>query len=504
MAETEGNSSDNPALIYCRVSTKRLGEGTSLDSQRDACAALAASLGYRVARVTEEVHSGADLFSRPKLMRDRADIRAGKFRAVVAYSVDRLTRSDTHLALISAGCERAGCCLIFVSGDSGDFSSRRDEAYAAGVERKSIAERMHRGRMAKLRGGRPSFTGFSLYGYRADRERGVYVVHEPEAAIVRRVFSLYASGRGMHSIASLLNREGVPAPKAAYRSGARWRSATVSLLVNCPSYKGEEYRGRARSSGGERLWVPKSDWIKMPDGVRPPIVSPDLWDECQRAIRARSARMNNKVGQPSLLRGHLFCSECGAGMIRNHFKRDKYEYLKYRCGSRGLPFKTDCRGEGVSLAALDEWAWAAVKKIVMAEEALRRALNAVEPDGLMLDDLETAKSERERAGRGLDALLSLVRLDPSLLPRVEREASRVAREKGELEEVIAELEGHLGEPLRRTAELRQLIDLCAQAGNDLDRFTFGERRLTLQALGFKAYANGDDPARWRCEAGFTT
>lgn len=498
--EIEVDPSDNPALIYCRVSTKRLSEGTSLDSQRDACVALAESLGYRVARVTEEVRSGADLFGRPKLMRDRADIRAGAFRAVIAYSVDRLTRSDAHLALISAGCERAGCRLIFVSGDSRDFSSRRDEAYAAGVERKSITERMHRGRLTKLRGGRPSFTGFTLYGYRADRERGVYVIYEPEAEIVRRVFSLCASGRGMHSTAALLNREGVPAPKAAFRPGARWRSATVSLLVNCPSYKGEEYRGRARSSGGARLRMPKSDWIRMPDGVRPPIVSADLWDECQRAIRARAERMGKMGSRPSLLRGHLFCSECGSGMIRNHFKRDRYEYLKYRCGSRGLPYPTDCRGKGVTLAAADEWAWAAVKSMVLEEGALARALDAVKLDDQLAADLEAAEREHDRAGRALDALLSLVRSDPSLLLHVAREASRAAREKGEMEKVITELEGRMGGSLKLAADLRRLIDLRAQALGDLDSFTFDDRRLALRALGFKAFANGDDPARWRSEA----
>ena len=121
-----------------------------------------------------EVHSGADLFGRPKLMRDRADIRAGEFRAVIAYSVERLTRSDAHLALISSGCERAGCRLIFAIGDDLDpaVSSLRDGAYAAGLERQRIVERTRRGRMTKILGGRPSFAGSTLYGYRADRGRG--------------------------------------------------------------------------------------------------------------------------------------------------------------------------------------------------------------------------------------------------------------------------------------------------------------------------------------------
>lgn len=188
-------------------------------------------------------------------------------------------------------------------------------------------------------------------------------------------------------------------------------------------------------------------------------------------------------------------------MIRNHFKRGKYEYEKYRCASRWRPFKTDCRGEGVSLKTIDEWAWAAVKSMVSGEDALALALAAVRPDELLVDDLETAKRERERASRAADALLSLARRDPFLLPHVEREASRAARERRGLEQAIAELESRTGGSLRRAADLRQLLDLNNRYRGNLDRFSFGERRLALRALGFKAHANGDDPARWRYEAG---
>src|SRR5687767_10366395 len=101
------------ALVYCRVSTNTLAEGTSLESQKAACIALANQLGYTVARVTEEVFSGAKLFDRPNLARDRADIRAGMFQAVIVYEVDRLSRNTAHLVLLSEGCKSAGCRLIF-------------------------------------------------------------------------------------------------------------------------------------------------------------------------------------------------------------------------------------------------------------------------------------------------------------------------------------------------------------------------------------------------------
>ena len=94
------------ALVYCRISTGNSAEGTSLESQKAACISLATQLGYTVARVTEEVFSAAELYGRPKLARDRADIRAGMFQALVVYAIDRLSRDTAHLPPILAPLRR--------------------------------------------------------------------------------------------------------------------------------------------------------------------------------------------------------------------------------------------------------------------------------------------------------------------------------------------------------------------------------------------------------------
>jgi len=139
-----------PALVYCRVSKKPRAGSASLESQRVLCSAHAERLGYRVSCVTQEVFSGAELFGRPALARDRADIRAGVFRALVVYSVDRLTRNEAHLAIPTAECGRAGYRVIFVAEEFA--AGRADEAYAAGVERRKVTEPMHRGRRFLLEG----------------------------------------------------------------------------------------------------------------------------------------------------------------------------------------------------------------------------------------------------------------------------------------------------------------------------------------------------------------
>jgi hypothetical protein len=60
---------------------------------------------------------------------------------------------------------------------------------------------------------------------------------EIQAAIVRRIFQLYAESHGLKQIASVLNEEGVPAPyDDAYRkqSGRGWdpaRSASCSFAA---------------------------------------------------------------------------------------------------------------------------------------------------------------------------------------------------------------------------------------------------------------------------------
>ena len=50
--------------------------------------------------------------------------------------------------------------------------------------------------------------------------------------------------------------------------------------------------------------------------------------------------------------------------------------------------------------------------------------------------------------------------------------------------------------MRRAAELAALCERAQAGGSE---FTFDERRLALATLGFRAFANGEDAARWRYE-----
>ena len=86
------------AAIYCRVSTEdQEREGTSLDSQLKACQDKAYELGYEITEkyTGKETYSGLSL-DRPKLAQLRQWVRDKEVDAVVAYTLDRLSRDPVH------------------------------------------------------------------------------------------------------------------------------------------------------------------------------------------------------------------------------------------------------------------------------------------------------------------------------------------------------------------------------------------------------------------------
>jgi DNA invertase Pin-like site-specific DNA recombinase len=93
-------------------------------------------------------------------------------------------------------------------------------------------------------------TGGKTYGYTSVAEpnpsnvehpRRLPVVDEAEAALVRRVFEMYADGETFKGIARTLNDEGLPAPHDGGRGNKRchgWGHTTIRAMLANPRYIG--------------------------------------------------------------------------------------------------------------------------------------------------------------------------------------------------------------------------------------------------------------------------
>ena len=188
------------AIIYSRVSTDaQERDGTSLDTQERACDELAADRGWRVVRRIREAASGGVL-ERDGLDELRAALRRGEAEVVVAFAVDRLSRSQNHIGILFDEFERAGVRLEFVTERFEDTAVGRfilaARAFIAEVEREKIAERTMRGKEERARSGRiPQATGAGCYGYTYNPASGRREIEPFQAAVVRRIFERYADTR---------------------------------------------------------------------------------------------------------------------------------------------------------------------------------------------------------------------------------------------------------------------------------------------------------------------
>jgi site-specific DNA recombinase len=187
--------------VYVRVSTQRQAQAQTIEQQLERLRAHLRDQGVELASekvFRDDGYSGATL-NRPGLDRLRDAARAGEVDRLLVTGPDRLARNYVQLMVLLEELERAGCEVAFldrpVGRDPQDRLLLQIRGAVAEYERTLIAERMRRGRRAKLRAGCLLPWTRPPYGYRLDPDRprdpaGV-TLEAAEAAVVRELFAGY-------------------------------------------------------------------------------------------------------------------------------------------------------------------------------------------------------------------------------------------------------------------------------------------------------------------------
>ena len=328
------------AIVYSRVSTDaQERDGTSLDSQERACLELAKDRGWRVVRCIRDAASGAAL-ERDGLDELRAVLRRGEADVVVAYAVDRLSRSQNHIGILFDEFEREEASLEFVTERFEDTAVGRfilaARAFIAEVEREKIVERTMRGKEERARSGRiPQAFGRGCYGYTYNADTGHREIEPYQTAVVRRIFERYAASRSFSAVANELNEAGIPA-----LMGGRWYPITVRRVLLNEVYIGRTVyrrtrRVRVRGAGGRRrtrvVVRPEGEHIEIP-GATPPIIDDELWQRVQAILNdPERTKLRSTPNREYLLRGRLRCGVCQSAMVGQTLAPKGKAYSYYRC-----------------------------------------------------------------------------------------------------------------------------------------------------------------------------
>lgn len=237
------------------------------------------------------------------------------------------------------------------------------------------------------------------FGYERSKEiKNKVVVNEKEAAVVRRIFSLAAEGKGTTEIARILHMECVPTPmemrragKAAGRKNLSWSAHKIRKILNNRFYAGDMIYGKSiRESVGSNkaVRVPRQEWKFIPNHHEP-LVSPEVF----ALVSQNGLKQERKIGKekPPLI-GKVFCGGCGYAM-NYKMPSGRKRYLQFWCKKHTIlqipECCTYCNGN-----VLEELVLFMLNRELMRRgdvEAQREALERFQ--GEYLESLETSQRE---------------------------------------------------------------------------------------------------------------
>ena len=490
------------AAIYVRVSTAgQDGDGTSLATQEAACRKYAAEHGYAVdeAHVYREVHTGTELWERPRLQPMREAVRRRGVDAVIAYAIDRLARDPVHLGVLISEADHAAVTVAFVTEPLDNSPEgqliRFVRGYAAKVEHEKIKERSLRGMWARARQGKLMPGWKPLYGYAWNADKSAYVEDPATAAVVRRLFRECLDGRTLRQIAAGLAADAVHTPAGR----GPWRTTQVSRLLKTRAYTGhaEAFCTEVIRVGGARRLRerPPGERVALPEGTIPALIDEASFE----AVQARLARnqkfasRNNHAPEQTLLRcGFVRCGHCGRRMAAWCRRGEWY----YTCSTASNP-TPDCPRHSIKAGPLDSAVWRRIETILTDPATIAAELERLACDDPTEADLATVDKALANATRKQENLVR--RLgdidDDGVAATVQAELASLGAQRRRLEqERTTVLQRRAGWQAARE-RLSDLQTWCRSVASRLGRFDYEQKRLALEALSVQAevFRSGTEP-----------
>jgi len=501
------------ASIYARVSTPRQARAQRVDEQVNRLKAYVEheGLGLEEGHIyLDEGYSGASL-NRPGLDALRDAAAMAEFEVLLVAAPDRLARNYVHQVLLLEELHGRGCRVEFLerpmSQDPNDQLLLQIRGAVAEYERTLIAERMRRGRLAKLRSGQLLPWLRVPFGYRTDPERprdpAGLRVEEYEAAIVRQMFAWYLEqGATLGGVARRLVAAGVLTPTGK----VSWSRSTIRGILKNPAYVGNAYGhctylapAKSRRSPlapvGAGLTAkrrPEEEWIGVPV---PEIVERETFDLVQEKLshNRKFASRNNKSHR-YLLRALVSCGACGRGSnARTSWDGRSY----YVCrGHQEIVPEQRCRARHAPGTRLDELVWEDLCEVLTRPEHVEHALKRAHGGEWLPQELKArlesvskaiAHTERQRE-RLLEAYLGGV-----------LELGEFKRKRKELEgrtEALLAQERQLEASARERTELATTADsiegFCERVRAGLADATFEQKRRLVELLIDRVIVNDEE------------
>lgn len=308
--------------LYMRVSTEdQAREGFSLPEQKERLKAYCKFKGF----VIKDYYTDAGISAktgnyRPEFERLKEDIKSKKINTIIALKQDRITRSIFDWEELMRFLEENDAYLDCVNEDinTTNANGKMVSRILMSVSQQEIertSERTKVGLAGAIKQGHIPHQ--APLGYKHENKK--LVIDHLTKDVVIRIFELYHKGMSYQKISTLFNKEQV-------LGKTNWRDSSIVAILENEIYKGDFVHGK------------RTKHPTYYENVVEPIVSKEMWEECQVQKKKNSKSYQRTLTYLFLQK--LRCPKCNrilGGKATQ--KKNGNVYYYYYCHDCKINFK---------------------------------------------------------------------------------------------------------------------------------------------------------------------
>ena len=527
--------------IYSRKS-KFTGKGESIGNQVELCKEYVRNMfgeayADRCVVFEDEGFSGGNL-KRPAFQRMMADIRKRKFKAIVVYRLDRISRNISDFTGLIDELSKLDVSFVSIR-EQFDTSTPMGRAMMfiisvfSQLERETIAERI-RDNMHELAKTGRWLGGNAPTGFKSEavskvtvdgktRKSFKLVPIPEEAEIPKMIFDLYTETDSLTAVeAEMLRR------RIKTKQGKDFTRFAIKAILQNPVYmvadeaafgyfKEREadvcfpketfdgtcgimaYNRTDQEKGKATVLLPVSEWI-IAIGQHPGLVPSKQWIKVQESLdRNKSKAYRKPRNNEALLTGLLFCS-CGDRMYPKLSQRktaDGETIYTYVCKMKERSKRERCNRRNANGNILDAAIIEQIKSLTEHDSSFLTQLeksrqfytgNRAQYES-QLADLRTEYAENEKTINGLIDSLGMVG-DSIAKPRVLKRIEELTQTNRDVENRINELEGLTEANALSDMEFDLLRQMLSMFHTSIDEMSIEEKRAAIRTVVRKVIWDG--------------
>ena len=285
---------------------------------------------------TDEGITGTNIKHREGFKRMVADALSGKIDLIVTKSVSRFARNTVDSLTTVRSLKEKGVEIYFEKENIWTLDSKGEllitiMSSLAQEESRSISENCTWGQRKRFADGKVTVPFKRFLGYDRGPD-GNLVVNESEAAVIRRIYSMFLQGMTPHGIAAKLTADGIKSPGGK----DKWNTGAVRSILTNEKYKGDALLQKSYTVD----FLTKKKKVnegEIPqyyvEGNHEAIITPEAFELVQQELERRGKR--GRRSGVHLFSGKIRCGECGSWYgSKTWHSNDKYKKTIWQCNHK--------------------------------------------------------------------------------------------------------------------------------------------------------------------------